>query len=122
MATLKIEPGEGKVWVTLTHFGAADLAAIKKIPGARWIPERKQWQLPDTPETRKQLAEMVAMPPSPPPQMLAVKPKTPSAPLEKKPYHRYVAGKDKPLTLNPPHPLIKQVDDELVLLDAASQA
>jgi site-specific recombinase XerD len=26
-----------------------------------------------------------------------------------------VAGRDKPLTLNPPHPLIKQADDELVL-------
>jgi len=28
---------------------------------------------------------------------------------------RYVPGRDKPLTTNPPHPLIKQVDDELVL-------
>ncbi len=26
-----------------------------------------------------------------------------------------MAGRDKPLTLNPPHPLIKKVDDELVL-------
>jgi len=26
-----------------------------------------------------------------------------------------VPGRDKPLTTNPPHPLIKQVDDELVL-------
>ncbi len=26
-----------------------------------------------------------------------------------------MAGRDKPLTLNPPHPLIKEVDDELVL-------
>ena len=28
---------------------------------------------------------------------------------------RYVPGRDKPLTTNPPHPFIKQVDDELVL-------
>jgi hypothetical protein len=117
MATLKIEPGtDGThcVWVTLTHFGERDLAQIKKIAGARWNPERKQWQLPDTPETRAALAEIVAMPSSPLPPTIAVKPKTP-APLPKKPYKRYIPGRDKPLTTNPPHPFIKQVDDELVL-------
>jgi integrase/recombinase XerD len=46
--------------------------------------------------------------------MLAVKPKTDAQP-PRKPRRRYVAGRDIPLTLNPPHPLIKQVDDELVL-------
>jgi len=115
MATLKIEPGtDNQLWVSLTRFGDAELARLKKITGARWNPERKQWQLPDTPETRNALAEIVAMPPSPPPPMIAVRPKT-NAPLPPKPKHRYIAGEDKPLTTNPPHPLIKKVDDELVL-------
>ncbi|MBI5030282.1 MAG: tyrosine-type recombinase/integrase [Chloroflexi bacterium] len=114
MATIKIDPADGnKVWVTLTYFSQAELTQIKKIPGARWNPERKQWSLSDTPDTRKALAEMVAMPPSPPPT-IAVRPKT-TTPMPIKPKHRYIAGEDKPLTLNPPHPLIKQVDDELVL-------
>ncbi|MBI4673092.1 MAG: tyrosine-type recombinase/integrase [Chloroflexi bacterium] len=77
-------------------------------------PERKQWSLPDTPATRDALAELVALPPAPPPPMLAVKPKQGDTPA-RKPQHRYVAGKDKPLTINPPHPFIKAVDDELVL-------
>jgi integrase/recombinase XerD len=112
MATLKIEPSsDGKLWVSLTRFGDAELARVKKIPRACWNPERKLWELPDTPET---LAEIVAMPPSPPPKLIAVKPKADS-PAPKKPYKRYVAGRDKPLTTNPPHPPIKQVDDELVL-------
>lgn len=115
MATLKIEPGtEGKLWVSLTRFGDAELARLKRIPGHRWNPERKQWQLPDTPETRAALAEIVAMPPSPPPRMIAVKPKQSNAPATR-PRRPYVPGRDKPLTLNPPHPLIKKVDDELVL-------
>ncbi|MBI5300586.1 MAG: tyrosine-type recombinase/integrase [Chloroflexi bacterium] len=115
MATLKIEQTEnGKVWVSLTRFGDAELARLKEIPGARWNPERKQWSLPESPETRKALAEIVALPPSPPPKMIAVKPKQPGAPV-KKPRHRYIAGEGKPLTTNPPHPLIKQADDELVL-------
>ena len=43
MATIKIEPaGEGKLWVTLTHFGDADLARLKRVSGYRWNPERKQ--------------------------------------------------------------------------------
>lgn len=115
MATLNIESAnDGKIWVTLTRFGDAELAALKKISGARWNPERKQWSLPDTPATRAALAEIVAMPPTPPPQMLAVKPKQANT-QTRKPNKHYVAGKDKPLTTNPPHPLIKQVDDELVL-------
>ncbi|MBI4672676.1 MAG: hypothetical protein HY741_13540 [Chloroflexi bacterium] len=37
MATLNIESGsDGKVWVALTYFGETELAALKKIPGARW--------------------------------------------------------------------------------------
>ncbi len=115
MATLKIEPGsDGALWVTLTRFCNEDLARLKRIPGHRWNPERKQWQFPDTPETRKALAEIVAMPPAPAPSMIAVRPKT-NAPSSPTPRHRYIAGEDKPLTTNPPHPLIKQVDDELVL-------
>ena len=63
MATLKIKPGlDGKVWVSLTRFSAEDLARLKKIPGHRWNPERRQWSFPDTAETRKMLAEMVATP------------------------------------------------------------
>lgn len=115
MATLRIEPANnGKLWVSLTRFGDGELARIKKIACARWNPERKQWELPDTPETRAALAEIVAMPPAPPPQMIAVKPKQPGTPANK-PRHRYTAGEDKPLTTNPPHPFIKQADDELVL-------
>jgi len=115
MATLKIESAnDGKVWVALTRFGEAELAALKKIPGARWNPERKQWALPDTPATRAALAEIVALPPAPPPQVLVVRPKQGNAPT-RKPAHHYSAGKDTPLTTNPPHPLIKDVDDELVL-------
>lgn len=114
MATLKIDPaGEGKLHVALTRFGDAELAQLKKIVGARWNPDRKQWQLPDTPATRAALAEIVAMPPAPP-NVIAVKPKPANA-SPKSARHRYVAGRDKPLTTHPPHPLIKQVDDELVL-------
>ncbi len=114
MATLRIEPaGEGKLYVALTRFGDAELARLKKIVGARWNPDRKQWQLPDTPATRAALAEIVAMPSSPP-NVIAVKPKPANAP-PKPARHRYVAGRDKPLTTHPPHSLIKQVDDELVL-------
>ncbi|MBI5649480.1 MAG: tyrosine-type recombinase/integrase [Chloroflexi bacterium] len=116
MATLKIEQTEnGKVWVSLTRFGDAELTRLKKIPGARWNPERKQWSFPESPVTRQALAEIVAMPPAPPPKMIAVRPKANDTPPTKKPYHRYMPGKDKPLTTNPPHPFIKQVDDELVL-------
>jgi integrase/recombinase XerD len=117
------------VWVSLTRFCAEDLARVKKIPGHQWNPERKQWQFPDTPETRAALAELVAMPPTAPPKMIAVKspppqPSLPSALLRgsstvaqtgEQGRGRYVAGRDKPLTLNPPHALIKKVDDELVL-------
>lgn len=117
MATIKIEPAsEGTLGVSLTRFGDAELAHMRKIPCARWNSERKQWQMPDTPATRAALAEIVAMQPAPPPKMLAVKPKTDAPiaqPLRKR--ARYVAGRDKPLTTNPPHPFIKQVDDELVL-------
>ncbi|MBI4672677.1 MAG: tyrosine-type recombinase/integrase [Chloroflexi bacterium] len=92
-------------------------------------PARKQWALPDTPAPRAALAEIVAMPPAPPSQMLAVKPKQGNVPT-RKPQKHYVAGKDKPLTTNtdasshsrfpatsapPPHPFLKAVDDELVL-------
>jgi site-specific recombinase XerD len=119
MTTLKIEPAtEGKVWVTLPY-SEAGVARIKRIPGRRWNPERKQWLLPDTPETRAALAEIVARPPAPPPKMLAVKPPlprpSPVARDQRQGRGKYVAGRDKPLTTAPLHPLIKQVDDELVL-------
>ncbi len=139
MATLKIEPApEGKLWVSLTNFTAEDLARLQGIRGRRWNPERKQWLVPDTPEARAVLAEIVATPSKAPPS-IAVKPKvkpeaqpkSSTSVLEKrnlvpatggtrgaaqgKPHARYVPGKSKPLTTNSPHPLIKAVDDELVL-------
>ncbi|MBM3130018.1 MAG: integrase [Chloroflexi bacterium] len=115
MATLKIEAGsDNQVWVTLTRFSDDDLARLKKIPGHRWNPDRKQWSFPATEETRRALAEIVALPPAPPAPIIAVKPKV-AAPPQKKPHKKYVPGRDKPLTTNPPHPFIKQVDDELVL-------
>ena len=174
MATLKIEPGtNGRVWVSFTRFSDVEIARdgttlarcfsqrimdvpSKEIPGKQWNPERKQWSLPDTPETRKVLAEIVAMPPSPPPKMIAVRPKSPHPMAQqlngasRRPNDapspppspstgdrgggemrraetsgrqgrgRYVPGRDKPLTTNPPHPFIKQVDDELVLRGMAA--
>jgi hypothetical protein len=84
MATLKIEPGsDGRLWVILTHFCDEDIARLKRIPGHRWNPERKQWQFPDTVETRAALAEIVKMPPSRMPEMLAVSP--PSLPFPRHP-------------------------------------
>ena len=83
MATLKIEPaGDGKLWVALTRFGDAELACLKKIAGARWNPERKQWLLPDTPATRAALVQMVAIP-TEPPNVIAVKPKLADVAAEK---------------------------------------
>lgn len=116
MATLKIETGaDGRVWVTLTRFSAEDLARLKNIPGHRWDPERKRWSFPNTEATRKALAQIVAQPAeSAAPQTLDAYPKKDTATPQKS-RKRYVAGRDKPLTLNPPHPLIKRVDDELVL-------
>jgi hypothetical protein len=87
------------VWVSLTRFSDRELARLKKIPGHRWNPARKQWSFPDTPETRRALAEMVELP-SAPPQTIAVKPKQSNTP-PKPARHRYIAGKDKPLTTNP---------------------
>lgn len=115
MASLTIEPTpDGHLWVALTRFGSADLARLKKIAGARWNSERQRWQLPDTPATRAALAEIVATPPASP-NVIAVNPKQANALVQKKSNKRYLPGKDKPLTTNPPHPFIKQVDDELVL-------
>ncbi len=87
-------------------------AQIKQIPGRRWDPERKQWVLPDTPETRAALAEIVVTPPKAPVETITVAPKSGAEP-PRKPRAPFVPG--KPLTTNPPHPLIKAVDDELVL-------
>ncbi len=115
MTTLKIEPASnGKLRVSLTRFSEQDLAQLKKIPGHKWNPECKQWEFPDTPETRAALAEIVAMQPALQLKMLEVRPKRANVP-PKPAWHRYVAGRDKPLTTNPPYPLIKQVDDELIL-------
>jgi len=77
MAMLKVESGpSGMVRVALQHFSQADLAQIKQIPGRRWDPERKQWLLPDTPETRAALAEIVATPPQAPLEQIAVAPRS----------------------------------------------
>jgi len=112
MATLKVEPGPpGLLWVTLPY-SAEGVARIKRIPGHRWNPERKQWLVPDTPETRAVLAEIVARPSEAPVEEIAVAPKSGGQPA-RKPRAARVPG--KPLTTNPPHPLIKAVDDELVL-------
>ncbi len=112
MATLKVESGPpGMLWVTLPY-SAAGVARIKQIPGHRWNPERKQWLLPDTPETRAVLAEIVTLPLRGPVETVAVTPK-PKAQPQRKPRAPRVPG--KPLTTNPPHPLIKAVDDEVVL-------
>ncbi len=124
MAVIQIEPaGDGKLWVALTKFAREDLARLKAIPGRRWNPERGRWLVPDSPAARAALTEIVAQPPAPPLKMLAVKPRPHPNPSpvakdqrqERGKGRRYVAGRDKPLTTNPPHPLIKQVDDELVL-------
>jgi hypothetical protein len=103
MATLKIESGpEGNLWVTLTRFGDGELALFKTIPGHRWNPERKQWSIPDTPATRATLAEMVGLPSAHAPEMIAVKPK--QGIVSSKPRsHRYLPGRDKPLTTHPAH-------------------
>jgi hypothetical protein len=58
----------------VTRFSDEDVAWLKRIPGRQWNPEVKKWLLPDTPETRAALAEIVALPPAPLPKMLAVKP------------------------------------------------
>ncbi len=113
-ATLKVEnASNGNIWVTLPY-SETGVARIKRIPGRRWNPERKQWLLPDTPKTRAALAEIVVMPPVQATPVLAVTPKHSDA-ASRHQLHCYVAGRDKALTENPPHPVIKQVDDELVL-------
>ena len=62
MAMLTLEAGPpGMLWGTLPY-SAEGVARIKRIPGHRWNPERKHWRLPDTPETRAALAEIVALP------------------------------------------------------------
>jgi hypothetical protein len=109
---MKVEPGPaGMLWVTLPY-SAEGVAQIKKIPGHRWHPERKQWLLPDTPETRAVLAEFVANPPKTTGEAITVASKPGSAPPRRP---RRPSEPGKPLTTNPPHPLIKAVDDELVL-------
>ncbi len=114
MATLKIEPGsDGKLCVSLTRFCDEDLGRLKKIARSRWNPERKQWQLPDTPETRAALAQLVALQSKPPSAILTVAAKRDA--IQRKTRARYIPGKSNPLTTNLPHPLIKQVDNELVL-------
>lgn len=113
MPTLKIEPAfSGHIWVTLPY-SEVGVARIKNIPGHRWNPERKQWLVPDCPETRAALAEMIALKSPAPNPILVVAPKR--ADMPRKPSAHCVPGKSKPLTTNPPHPLIRQVDDELVL-------
>ncbi len=114
MKSLQIEPApDGNLWVTLPY-SEQGIARVKKIPGHRWDSERKQWLLPDNPQTHAALAEIVTMPSRTFAQTIAVAPKA-GQHISNKPHARYVPGKSKPLTTNPPHPLIKQVDDELVL-------
>jgi len=85
------------------------------VPGYRWNPDLKQWSIPDTPEARQALTEMFTAPPPPEPTVehIVVAPPKPGQRPAIKPRAPFVPG--KPLTTNPPHPLIKAVDDELVL-------
>jgi len=112
MATLKVEPGPpGSLWVTLPYSAEA-VARIKRISGRQWNPGRKQWLVPDTPETRAVLAEIVTLLSKVPVETIVVAPKSGAQPRRRS---RVPFTPGKPLTTNPPHPLIKAVDDELVL-------
>jgi integron integrase len=37
------------------RFTPADLEAVKSVAGRRWLPDRRAWRIPDTPETRDAL-------------------------------------------------------------------
>ena len=113
MKGIEISPGQPGRLVVKFAYNEAAVATIKQIPGRQWHPEGKFWSIPDTPEARAQLAQVLATPPKPPVEYLTVKPPQPDAVAPRQKPRPFVPG--KPLTTNPPHPLIKAVDDELVL-------
>lgn len=105
--------GQGRLWVTFPY-SEGRVEQIKRLPDRRWIPDLKAWSLPDTPEARAALADIFATPPPKPTgEWIGVAPAKPAAEKAIKPRAPFTPG--KPLTTNPPHPLIKAVDDELVL-------
>jgi integrase/recombinase XerD len=112
MATIHVTPGESGRLIVQFPYSAERVAAIKQIPGRQWNPEGKFWTIPDTPEARTKLAELFAVPPKTAAEWIAVASRSGTSP-SRKPRAPFVVG--KPLTTNPPHPLIKAVDDELVL-------
>ena len=112
MTGVEISPGPPGRLVVRFVYSEAAVAAIKRIPGRQWNPEGKFWTIPDTPETRARLAELFATPPKTTVNWVTVTLKS-ATPPPPKPRAPFVPG--KPLTTNPPHPLIKAVDDELVL-------
>jgi len=115
MATLTIKPADrGKLWVALTRFSDEDVDRIKEIPGHFWHAERREWLLPDTPQTQKVLSEIVTSASRARWGTMEVAPKRADAP-PRKPGAHYVPGRDTPLTIAPPHPLIQAADDELTL-------
>jgi integrase/recombinase XerD len=125
MAGIEISPGKDGWLVVRFNYDAAVVAAIKQLVGHRWNPEGQFWTVLDTPENRARLAELAAHPPKKDLDYLAVKPKdshatspisqSPNPKARARPRTRYVPSKSKPLTTNPPYPLIKAVDDELAL-------
>ncbi len=122
MPRIEISPGKVGSLVVKFEFNEAMVAAIKRIPGRQWNPEGKYWTVPDTPQVRAQLTALFAAPGPATASWIEVKPKRKAAEASsvsdqrvRKPREPYVQGKSRPLTTNPPHPLIKAVDDELVL-------
>jgi site-specific recombinase XerD len=113
MEGVTIKPdGQGRLLVTFPY-SEARVEQIRRLPDRRWLPELKAWSIPDTPEARAALAEIFAAPPKPTGEWIGVAPRKPEKDGDRKPHASRVPG--KPLTTNPPHPLIKAVDDELVL-------
>jgi len=113
MATIHVTPGESGRLIVQFPYSPERVAAIKQIPGRQWNPEGKFWTIPDTPEARARLADLLATPPKTTEEWIAVAPPKSDAKTAAGPRAPFVPGKS--LTTNPPHPLIKAVDDELVL-------
>jgi hypothetical protein len=110
--TIKAD-GQGRLLVTFPY-SEARVEQMRRIPGRRWLSEQKMWSVPDSPEARAALTEIFAAPPPKPAgEWIGVAPPKPEKDGARKPRAAHVPG--KPLTTNPPHPLIKAVDDELVL-------
>ena len=112
---MQISPGQPGQLVIKFEYNVAIVEAIKQLPGHRWDLEGKFWTVADTPENRARLADLAAHPPRIERVYVPVKPKLGNGTTLPRPRATYIAGRSKPLTTNPPHLLIKKVDDELVL-------